>query len=72
MASTIQASEQLKDKLGQLKLYDRETYEEVIWNLIEDGRELSAQAQAALAEAEADVAAGRLHDLDAVKRELEL
>ena len=55
MASTIQASEQLKDKLGQLKLYDCETYEEVIWNLIEDGRELSAQAQAALAARTDDV-----------------
>ena len=39
MATTIQVSEELKYELQKRKLNVRETYEEVIWDLIEDTKE---------------------------------
>ena len=72
MPTTIQVSNALKAELTALKLYERETYDEVLWNLIEDSRELSREALALLAEAEADVAAGRLVSLDELARDLDL
>jgi len=37
--TTIQVSNILHNELIKRKLFDRETYEEVIWDLIEDTRE---------------------------------
>jgi hypothetical protein len=41
MATTIQISEYLQDMLCKRKLYDRQTYEEVIIDLIEDTMEIN-------------------------------
>ena len=39
--TTIQISQDLQKELNEMKLFSRETYEEVIWNVIEDTKELS-------------------------------
>ena len=70
--TTIQISGELKKELSTLKMYDKESYEEVIWDLIEDSLELSEEAKADLLEAEEDVRKGRVYTLDQVKRELGL
>lgn len=43
MVTSIQISEQLKDALKQRKMYDKETYEEIIWDLLEDQMELKSE-----------------------------
>ena len=43
MATTIQISEDLKYELQKRKLRVRETYEDVIWDLIDDTMELSEE-----------------------------
>ena len=43
MATTIQVSEELKYELQKRKLNVRETYEDIIWNLIDDTMELSEE-----------------------------
>ena len=70
--TTIQISSELKKELSTLKMYDKESYEEVIWDLIEDSLELSEEAKADLKEAEEDVREGRVYTLDQVKKELGL
>jgi predicted CopG family antitoxin len=45
MVTTIQISEELQKELINMKLFDKETYEEVIWNLVEDTQELSEQTK---------------------------
>ena len=45
MVTSIQISEDLKKVLSQKKLSERETYENVIWNLLEDNMELSEQTK---------------------------
>jgi len=43
MATTIQISKELKQHLANMKMNKGETYEDVIWDLIEDKLELSEE-----------------------------
>ncbi len=72
MATTIQISEELRDLLSKRKLYDKESYEEVIWDLIEDSMELSEQTKKNIKEAEEDYKAGRVYTLDEIKQKYKL
>ncbi|MCD6461316.1 MAG: hypothetical protein J7L61_01060 [Thermoplasmata archaeon] len=72
MATSIQVSEALRRELVKRKMYDKETYEEVIWDLIENTRELSEETRREIEEARAEVRAGKVHTLAEVKRELGL
>ena len=44
--TTIQISEKLQSELTKRKFFDRESYEEVIWNMMEDVMELNEQTKA--------------------------
>ena len=68
MTTTIQISDEMKAKLDKLKLYARETYEEIIWNLIEDQMELSAETKKNIEESEKDIEAGRTITLEELKK----
>lgn len=69
MATTIQISEELQSKLAKRKIFDRETYEEIIWDLLEDTMELSEETKKDIAEAREDIRKGRVYTLDQVKKE---
>jgi len=45
MVTTIQVSEELKDKLALRKMSDSDRYEDVIWDLLEDTMELNEQTK---------------------------
>lgn len=70
MATTIQVSEELKEMLGGRKLMHGETYEDVIWGLLEDTMELSEQAKKGIAQSLEDVKAGRVYTLEEVERRM--
>jgi hypothetical protein len=72
MDTSIQISKRLQKELLKRKFFDKETYEEVIWDMIEDNEELNAQTKKELAEARAEVKAGKLHSLAKIKKELGL
>ncbi len=72
MATTIQISQNLQNELVKRKLFDRETYEEVIWDMIEDSRELSEQTKRDIEEARAEYKAGKFVTQEEVKAELGL
>jgi len=72
MATTIQISPVLQTELNKRKLMDRETYEEVIWDLIEDTMEINEATKKELAEARAEIKAGKFHTLEQIKKELRL
>jgi predicted transcriptional regulator len=72
MATTIQISAELKDKLAQMKMFDSESYEDLIWDLLEDRMELSEEAEQSLKRAEADFRAGRVYRHEQVKKMLKL
>ena len=72
MATTIQISEKLQKELVKKKLFDRESYEEVIWDLIEDTMELSEQTKKDIETSRAEFKAGKFSTLEQVKKELRL
>ncbi len=72
MATTIQVSEQLLETLKKRKLYDKESYEEVILNLVEDTMELSEETKKSIDRARADIKAGRFYTHEQAKKRLGL
>ncbi len=72
MVTSIQISEDLQKELVSRKLFDKETYEEVIWDLLEDSWELSEETKKEIALARAEIKAGKSHTLAEVKKELGL
>jgi predicted CopG family antitoxin len=70
--TTIQISESLHKELRKRKLFDRETFEEVIWDMLEDTLELNEQTKKEIAKARSEVKKGKTHSLAQVKKELGL
>ncbi|MCH8945976.1 MAG: hypothetical protein IIA85_03570 [Nanoarchaeota archaeon] len=50
MATTIQISNNVKESLDRMKIFKRETYNEVIENMIEDNLELNEKTKKELEE----------------------
>ena len=72
VTTTIQISQDLQQELSKMKLFERETYEEVIWNVIEDTKELSEETKKDIAEARAEYAKGEFVTLEEIKKEYRL
>lgn len=72
MATTIQVSKELLQALKKRKMYDKESYEDIIWDLMEDTMELSEETKRDIKRAEEDIKAGRVKTLEQVKKELGL
>lgn len=68
--TTISVSQELLSKLKERKMYDKESYEEVIWDALEDSMELSEETKKRIKLAEEDIKAGRVYSLEDVKKEL--
>ncbi len=72
MPTSIQISEELREELVKRKFHDNETYEEVIWDMIEDSQELNDQTIKELERARAEIKAGKFRTMAEVKKELGL
>lgn len=72
MATTIQISEKLQEHLMTKKLFDKESYEEVIWNLIEDTEEISDETKKEIEQARVDIKSGKFYTHAQVKERLGL
>ncbi len=70
MDTTIQISNSLKKELLKRKFFNKETYEEIIWDLIEDNQELSEQTKKEIAQSRAEYKAGKIHTLEKIKKEM--
>ena len=72
MVTTIQVSNELMKQLKNRKLYDKESYEDIIWDLLEDSMELSEETKKHIKQSEEDIKAGRVYSHEQVKKELGL
>lgn len=72
MVTTIQITEKLQKELAKKKLHDNETYEEVIWDMIEDTLEISEETKKEIEQARADFKAGKFYTHEQVKKKLGL
>lgn len=68
--TTIQISSELLKRLKHMKIYSKESYESIIWDLIEDRLEFSKKTKISLKKSEADLKAGRLISLEEMKKKL--
>ena len=59
-------------ELKQRKLYDKESYEELIWDLLEDSMELSEETKRHIKDAEKEIKEGKTVPLSQVKKNLGL
>ncbi len=69
MATTIQISNDLQTELSKRKLSERETYEEIIWDLLEDTREINEETKRELEEARAEIKKGKFRTFEQIKKE---
>lgn len=70
MVTTIQVSKELVAELKNKKMYDKESYEDIIWDLLEDTMELSEETKKCIAIAEKQIRKGETYSLEEVKKEL--
>jgi predicted CopG family antitoxin len=71
-STTIQISSDLQQELNKMKLFNRETYEEVIWNIIEDTKELSEQTKKDIALSRKEISEGKFVTLSDLKKKYNL
>jgi len=70
MTTTIQVSDGIREQLEKMKLYERESLNEVISRMIEDNMELSKKTLAELKEAKKRVSSGKSISHAEVKKRL--
>ena len=72
MGTTIQVSKDLLEKLQKMKIHLKESYENVIWDLIEDRMELSEETKRNISKSEKEIKEGKFHKWEDVKKELRI
>ena len=70
MTIMISISDDLHNELANRKMFDSETYEEVIWDLVEDAKELNLQTKKDIVKARAEIKAGKFHTFEQVKSQI--
>ncbi len=70
--TTIQVSEDLIGQLKNRKLYDKESYEEVIWDLLEDSMALSEETKRRIKQSEKEIRDGKTISLEKIKKRIGL
>ena len=72
MVTTIQISQELKKQLEVRKISNSESYEEIIWDLLEDTMELSEEAKRHIEKSVKEIKEGKYYTHEQVKKELGL
>jgi len=72
MATTIQISNEVKSFLDKMKIFERETYNELIMNMIEDNMKISEKTRRDIDEARKEIKLGKTISHEEVKRRLGL
>ena len=72
MATTIQISDDLLNKLKVMKIHEKESYESILWDLIEDSMELSEETKRKIAISEKQIKEGKVRRWEDVKKDLKI
>jgi len=72
IGTTIQVSEELLKKLQMMKIFVKESYEDIIWDLIEDRMEFSEETKKNIAQSEKEIKKGKVHKWEDVKKEFKI
>ena len=72
MVTTIQVSEELKDRLSLRKMSEKDKYEDVIWDLLEDTLELNEQTKKEIEASRKEINEGKFVTHAQLKKEMGL
>ena len=72
MPTTIQISDDIKQKLDKMKFFERETYNEILERMVEDNLELNDKTKKELDEARKQVKKGNFLTQEQVEKKLGL
>ncbi len=72
MVTSIQVSEKLVEQLKTRKMYDKESYEDIIWDLLEDSKELSEETRKRIDQSRKEIEEGKTVSLEKIKKELKI
>lgn len=72
MATTIQVSNKLLQALKNRKIIGKESYENLIWDLLEDTMELSEATKRHIEQSRKEIAIGKTVPLSKIKKNLGL
>ena len=70
MVTTIQVSKELLSKLKSMKMHNGESYEDIIWDLVEDRMELSKETKRDIEKARKDFANGKYFTFEEIKEKM--
>ena len=70
MDTTIQISKDLLENLKAMKIHDKESYEDLIWDLIEDRMEFSEETKKNIAQSEKEIKEGKTISFEQLKKKL--
>jgi predicted transcriptional regulator len=70
MATTIQISKELLESLKKRKIHSKESYEEIIWDLLEDTMELSEETKRNIEESRAQYERGEVVSFEEIKKRM--
>ncbi len=72
MSTTIQVSEEVRNQLQSMKLFDRESFNDLIMRLLEDYMELSEKTEKEIGIALKEIEKGKFVRHDTLKKEFGL
>ena len=70
METTIQVSRELLEKLAIMKMHSKESYENIIWDLIEDRMEFSEETKKNIERSKEEIKEGKTISLEAIKEKM--
>ncbi|MBI4141716.1 hypothetical protein HY484_02210 [Candidatus Woesearchaeota archaeon] len=70
--TTIQVTRELVNALRFKKMYDKESYEDIIWELLEDSKEVNEETKRDIGVGLAEIRAGKTVSLKQIKRKYHL
>jgi hypothetical protein len=70
METTMQVSKELLEKLSRMKMHQKESYENVIWDLIEDRLEFSEETKRNILSSEKEIKSGKTISLNSIKQKI--
>jgi len=72
METTIQISKNLLEKLARMKMHKKESYETVIWDLLEDRMQFSKETIGNIESSKREIKEGKTISLEKIKNKLRL
>jgi predicted transcriptional regulator len=70
MTTTIQLNEDIRDRLNEMKLHPRETYNDVIERMLGDLDEMNAKTNREIKKAMEEIESGMYRSLDDIMKDL--